>query len=178
MRHKKPLRRPGRSRRGQSPTPLLQEQWRLHRDLGGGGGLEDESNVRGAVMTPNDEEERLRKERLIESLKLEFEMHKHITTVLAALAVVLLTIVQGFFPTANIPILSWDNFFLIGCFVLLFISGVWAILAMRIVLREVSDPDRVDDENRRLRAIIPGATLLGGLALFFVFAIVYMMTRL
>jgi hypothetical protein len=68
----------------------------LHRDLGGGGGLEDESNVRGAVMTPNDEEERLRKERLIESLKLEFEMHKHITTVLAALAVVLLTIVQGF----------------------------------------------------------------------------------
>jgi hypothetical protein len=58
--------------------------------LGGGGGLEDGSNVRGVVMTTNDEE------RLIESSKLEFEMHKHFTTVLAALGVVLLTILRSF----------------------------------------------------------------------------------
>jgi hypothetical protein len=52
-------------------------------------------------MTTNDEE-RLRKERAIESLKLEFEMHKHFTTVLAALGVVILTIVQGFLPSESI----------------------------------------------------------------------------
>jgi hypothetical protein len=135
-------------------------------------------------MTTNDEE-RLRKERAIESLKLEFEMHKHFTTVLAALGVVILTIVQGFFAVGkhNRPYSFWENFFLIGCFVFFFFGGLCSISAMQIVFQQVRDPEGVGTENRRhryqryVRAIIPGATLLGGVVFFGVFVGVYMWTR-
>jgi hypothetical protein len=133
-------------------------------------------------MTPEDEK-RLEEERVIESLKLEFEMHKHFTTVIGVLAVVLLTILQGNFPLGkNEETYSlWENACLFGCFGILAVGGLWEIVAMQRLLKHVRHPYGVDTESRRhwFAVLIPAVVaFLGGILLFGAFAIVYMQTRL
>jgi hypothetical protein len=116
-------------------------------------------------MTTNDEA-RSREER---ALLLEFEMHKHFTTVLAALGVVLLTIIPAFFAAGKQGYSWLENFFLITCFVVLGVGGVCSILAMQSIFQQIRHPCPVPVQHwslRHARKLPPGATLILGIALF------------
>jgi hypothetical protein len=131
-------------------------------------------------MTTNDEK-RL-EERVIESLKLEFEMQKHFTTVIGVLAVVLLTILQGNFPLEeNEETYSpLENLYLFCCFGIVAVGGLWAIVAMQRLLKHVRQPYGVDTESLRhwVALLFPAVAFLGGIFFFVAFARVYMQTRI
>jgi len=81
-------------------------------------------------MTPTD------RELLVESLKLEFEWQKHLTTLISGIVVALVTVLQAFFAVGENgrPYSSQEAWLLAICFLLL-VSGLLAsIISMNLAI--------------------------------------------
>jgi hypothetical protein len=124
-------------------------------------------------------------DRLVESLKLEFEWHKHLTTLISGIVVALVTILQVFFTVGkgDRPYNSGEGVLLALCFISLGFGLVFSVLAMNWTLRRVRKTKESDWEKRwpRLSRLntrglaflsvqYPIMALLGGLIFFVLFA--------
>lgn len=116
-------------------------------------------------------------QRRLEMLKLQFEWHKHLTTLTSAITLLVATVSHTVFrEAAGVPepfATTWlgINKLLILAFALFFLALLWSIIAMRRVIYLVATHGAVSSGLYvQLRYLVPGIALFGGVLAFVVFA--------
>ncbi len=118
-------------------------------------------------------------QRRLEMLKLQFEWHKHLTTLTSGIILLVTTLsytvfretaeVAHSFPTTLFGI----NILLILAFILFFSLWGWSLHAMRRVIFLVATPGaRSSDRYVKLRYALTVFCLIGGVLVFVIFVIV------
>jgi uncharacterized membrane protein len=115
-------------------------------------------------------------QRRLEMLKLQFEWHKHLTTLTSGITLLVTTVSYTVFrDTAGVPhpfATTWVgiNKLLIMAFALFFLGLLWSIFAMRRVIYLVSTQGALSSKLYvQFRYIVPGIALFGGVLAFFHF---------
>ena len=117
-------------------------------------------------------------QRRLEMLKLQFEWHKHLTTLTSGITLLVTAVSYTVFrDAAGVPYpfaTTWFgvNKLLIVAFVLFFVGLLWSIFAMRRVIYLVATLGALSSGLYvQLRYLVPGIALVGGVLAFVLFVV-------
>jgi uncharacterized membrane protein len=115
-------------------------------------------------------------QRRLEMLKLQFEWHKHLTTLTSGIILLVTTVSYTVFRDATgVPhpfATTWFgiNILLFVAFALFFLVFLWSIFAMRRVIYLVATPGALSSKRYvKLRYVVSGIALFGGVLAFYLF---------
>lgn len=130
----------------------------------------DEDTAKPVTPSLSDDQRRL------EMLKLQFEWHKHLTTLTSAITLLVTTVSYTVFrDAAGVPApfsTTWVgiNKLLFVALALFFLVFLWSIFAMRRVIYLVATQGAVSSGLYvQLRYLVPAIALLGGVLAFILF---------